>query len=209
MGLFNFLTYIKFRSEKRVDYSPKKRLALFQKMEKIMAKKMGRPVYSVVPQDFGDNTNGLCQYETKTIFLNTKFFQEDYLQFYGLATLFHEERHAFQNKIVTSKKDPFIFSKAYKWKRDMEGYVDYNEHDKYSYYSMQGIERDANKYAIDRLRKLKFWFRYEDLYYRTLELKMDQYEEVRNIAKKELGFFYKWKVRRRQKKEAKRREKGL
>lgn len=206
MGLFNFLTYRKFRSEKWRTYSPRKRVALFQKMEKIMSRKMGRPMYHIMPRQFDDNTNGLCDYENKIIYINKTFFEEDYLQFYGLATLFHEERHAMQNNIVTKTEKPFRFSKAYKWKKDMESYIDYDEREKYSYYSMQGIERDANKYAIDRLKKLKFWFRYDNLYYKTLDLKIQQFDEVKNIAKKELGFFYKFKLKRRKDKEAKKRK---
>lgn len=201
MGLFNFLTYIKFKSEKWESYSPDKRLKIFQKMENIMAKKMNRPVYEVLPKSFKDNTNGLCDYDNKIIYLNKIFFVENYLHFYGLATLFHEERHAQQNYIVKSKRNHFKLSKAYKWQKNMQGYINYNGEDKYSYYSMQEVERDANKYAINRLKKLKFWFRYDNLYYKTLELKKQQYDEVKNIAKKELGLFYKFKLKKRQKKE--------
>ena len=201
MGLFNFLTYIKYRSEKWKTYSPKKRLKLFQKMENIMAKKMDRPAYEVVPREFPDNTNGLCEYAAKKIYLNKIFFIEDYLQFYALATLFHEGRHAQQHNVVKSKQKHFRFSKAYKWQKNMQGYISYDGNEKYSYYSMQEIERDANKYAIERLKKLKFWFRYDNLYYKTLQLKTQQFDEVKDIAKKELGIFYKFKLKHRQKKE--------
>ena len=205
MGFLNFLTYRKFKSEKWRDYSPKQRLGLFQKMERITAKKIGRKEYSILPYSFNDNTNGLCDYAREVIYLNKIFFEEDYLQFYGLATLFHEQRHVYQFNTVLKKGDASIFSKAYKWRKDMEGYINYDEREKYSYYSMQEVERDANKNAIERLRKLKFWFRYDDLYYKTLELKIQQFEEVKNIARKELGLFYKFKIKKRQKKEAKRR----
>ena len=200
MGLFNFLTYIKFRTEKWKTFSTNKRLKLFQKMEKIMARKMDRPVYEVLPRDFGDNTNGLCNYDNKIIYINKIFFEEDYLQFYGLATLFHEGRHAQQNYIVNSKQKHFKLSKAYKWQENMQNYVSYNGNGKYSYYSMQEVERDANKFAINRLKKLKFWFRYDNLYYKTLELKIKQFQEVKDIAKKELGLFYRFKLKHRQKK---------
>ena len=85
----------------------------------------------------------------------------------------------------------------------MQSYIGYDGNEKYSYYSMQEIERDANRYAIDRLKKLKFWFRYDQVYHNTLKLKMEQYDEVKDIAKKELGFFYKLKLKWRQRKEMK------
>ena len=201
MGLFNFLTYIKFKSEKWKTYSFSKRVKLFQKMESIMSRKMNRPKYDVLPYAFNDGTNGLCDYSRGIIYINKMFFEEDYLQFVGLATLFHEQRHAQQHNIVKSKEKFFRFSKAYKWKKNMEGYISYDGREKYSYYSMQEIERDANKYAIDRLKKLKFWFRYDKLYYKSLEIKAEQFDEVKNIAKKELGLFYRFKLKRRQKKE--------
>ena len=203
MGLFDFLTYKKFNTYKWQKYGLKKRVKLFQKMEKIMAKKMKRPMFYVVPQDFGSDINGQCNYAEQVIYINGAFFTEPNLQFYGLATLFHEERHAQQHNIVKSKKYICRFSKAYKWRQNMLGYINYDGNDKYSYYSMQEIERDANKYAIERLKKLEYWWRKDKYYYKTLELKIQQFGDVKNLAKKELGIFYKWKLKRRQKKELK------
>lgn len=201
MGLFNFLTYKKFKQKKWSRMSPQKRLKAFQKMENIVAAKKKRPVMTVIPENWSDGTNGLCNYSKKTISLNTKFFVEDDLQFLGLATLFHEQRHAEQYYVISTKKKFFKLSKAYRWKKNMEGYISYDGHEKYSYYSMQEVERDANKHAINYLKKFKFWFRKEPLYFDTLNYKIKQYDDVKDLAKKELGFFYRLKLLFREKKE--------
>jgi len=199
--MFNFLTYNKFKQKKWERLSPSQRLKAYQKMEKITAKKVGRPCYEVLPKDWTDGTMGLCVYNKKTIYLNSMFIFKNKWQFYGLATLFHEQRHAQQHFVVKTKKKIFRLSKTYKWQQNMMAYIQYEGDEKYSYYSMQEIERDANKNAIHRLRKFKFRFRNEKLYWLTLREKERQFEEVKENAKKELGVFYKFKLFLRRKKE--------
>lgn len=201
MGLFNFLTYLKFKQKNWQNLSPKKRLKAFQKMEKIVAKKEKRPKMIIVPKDWTDGTYGLCDYSKKTIYLNSVFFIKNNMQFLGLATLFHEQRHAEQFYVVSTKKKFFKLSKAYRWKKNMEGYISYDGHEKYSYYSMQEVERDANKYAIKYLKKLKFWFKNESLYFDALNHKIKQFDNTKDLAKKELGLFYRLKLLYREKKE--------
>lgn len=201
--MFNFLVYNKFKQKKWKKLKPEKRLKVFQKMENIMAKKVGRQRYTVLPEDWNDGTRGLCVYKDKIIYINTEYFVKDNYQFYGLATLFHEQRHAQQHFIVKSKKKLWRFSKAYKWKKNMEAYIQYEGDEKYSYYSMQEIERDANKFAINQLRKFRFRFRKEPIYKKTLELKEEEFDEVKENAKKELGIFYKLKLFLRNRKEQK------
>ena len=203
MGLFDFLTYNKFKQKKWKRLSPKKRLNAFQKMENIVARKKNRPVMAVIPQDWNDGTNGLCDYSKKTIFLNSKFCLDEEKQFLGLATLFHEQRHSEQYFIISTKKKLFKLSKAYRWKKNMEGYINYDGKEKYSYYSMQEVERDANKHAINYLKKFKYRYRKEQLYFYTLDYKIKQYDNVKDLAKKELGFFYRLKLLFRERRERK------
>lgn len=203
MGLFDFLTYNKFKQKKWKRLSPKKRLNAYQKMENIVARKKGRPVMTIMPQDWADGTNGLCDYSKKTIYLNSKFFLDEEKQFLGLATLFHEQRHAEQYYVISTKKKFFKLSKAYRWKKNMEGYISYDGNEKYSYYSMQEVERDANKHAINYLKKFKFRYRKESLYFDTLDYKIRQYDDVKDLAKKELGFLYRLKLYFRERKERK------
>jgi len=201
--MFNFLVYRKFRTHIWNKLKPSSRLRLFQKMEKIVSKKVGRPQFEIIPRKWDDLTNGLCVYKDKAIYINCSFFNDNSKQFLGLATLFHEQRHAEQFFIVSTTKKFNRFSKSYKWKKNMEAYILYEGKEKFSYYSMQEVERDANKYAINKLKKMKFWFRRDDNYYYALNRKIKEYEVTKEIAKKELGFFYKLKLKMRQNKERK------
>lgn len=199
--MFKFLVYNKFKQKKWEKLSPKKRLRAFQKMENIMARKVGRPKYTVLSREWEDGTMGLCSYSKKIIYIHTDFFVKDSLQFLGLATLFHEQRHAEQHHIVRTKKKIFKFSKAYKWQQNMKAYINYDGDEKYSYYSMQEIERDANKFAIKALKKFRFRFRKEENYFNSVAIKEKEYDLVKEKAKEELGLFYKFKLFLRRKKE--------
>lgn len=59
---------------------------------------------------------------------------------------------------------------------------------------MQPIERDANLYAIKRLKQFGFRFKNEFHFNRTLEIVQDEFDNAKFNAKKELGMFYKIKV---------------
>ena len=204
--MFNFLVYNKFKQNKWRKLSPKRRLKVFQKMENIMAKKAKRPVYTILSREWEDGTMGLCSYSKKIIYIHTDFFTKDNLQFLGLATLFHEQRHAEQHNIVKTKKRIFKFSKAYKWQQNMKAYISYDGDEKYSYYSMQEVERDANKFAIIQLKKFRFRFRKEDIYFKSVSIKEKEFDMVRERAKEELGLFYKFKLFLRRKKEEKKND---
>lgn len=128
-------------------------------------------------------------------------FMKKFMQFWALTVLFHEGRHAFQHEEVVENNKPSVFSKTYKWKQNFEGYVNYNNNEKFSYYAMQDVERDANKYALKRLKSLHFWFKNELGYQETIKSKQDELDSQVEDAKKELGLFYKLKVKWRSRKE--------
>lgn len=198
---FNFITYNKFRRKKWEKLSLDKRAKAFQELENIQAKKLDRPVYNV---EFSDCLNesflGKCDSKNKIIQLNKNFILKPNLRFLGMETLFHEGRHAFQCNCCFGDKEPKKFTKAYKWKKNFEGYIDGNK-DKYSFYSMQPVERDACKYALKRLKSFRFRYRNESLFFKTYERRAQDYEETKLLAKKELGIFYKYKIALRNKKE--------
>ena len=204
--MFKFLTYNKFKTKKWKKLSSEKRWRCYQKMEDFTAKKVGRERYEVIPKQWDDGTRGLCVYRENKIYLNTDFFVKENMQFLGLATLFHEQRHAQQHFIVKTKKKISRFSKAYKWQQNMRGYISYDGNEEYSYYSMQEIERDANKNAIHRLRKFRFRFRNDSVYKKSLEIKEQEFDDDKEYAKKELGFFYKFKLFFRNRKERKKNQ---
>lgn len=200
---FRFRTYNKFKEEKWEELSPEERLETFQKLENIQAKKLGRPAYTISPNySWSELVNGECSSRYKIIQINQRFLYEPELRFLGMMTIFHEGRHAFQYESCFGESEPSRFSRAYKWKRNFEGYIN-GMTDKYSFYSMQPVELDANKYAINRMLDFAHRYRYEPLYHRTLTFKENAMENAKDVARKELGIFYKWKVARRTKRERK------
>lgn len=193
--LFRFLTYNKFKEKKWQKMSPYQRAVAFQKLENIQSKKLHRPVCAVTFSNMKENLNGVYVNEEQTIYLNSQFITDPDLRFIGMATLFHEGRHAFQHHCCFDKKHVSIFSNANKWRKNFQGYAN-AEDDKYSFYSMQPVERDANKYALKRMRQ--FGRRYKDLkiYDASIAYLQHEYDEVKSHAKKELGIFYNLKVKR-------------
>lgn len=201
--MFSFLTYNKLKEKRWKRYSPVKRLKIFQKIEKIVSKKIGRECYTIVPKNMEETTYGLCNHRERAIYLNSNFFTQNDKQFFALATLFHEQRHAEQFYIIRTKKRFFKLSKAYRWKKNMEGYISCEDDDDYSYYSMQEVERDANKNAIVQLKKHRHRYRKERLFAITLNQKIENYANTKDLAKKDLGFFYRIKLLMRERKERK------
>ena len=86
-------------------------------------------------------------------------------------------------------------SKEYRWKKTFDGYVNIKASgDTFSYYAMQDVERDADKYALKQLKKLRLKFLFSKDFKRTLKYRIKDYKETVKQAKKELGFFYRFKV---------------
>ena len=111
-----------------------------------------------------------------------------------MNTLFHEGRHAFQYLCCFQKnKYLFPFSYARKWKKNFQGYAN-GEKEPISFYTMQPVERDANKYALNRLKQFRSKFKENEIYENTLKLIEHEYIDDKITAKKELGAFYQIKV---------------
>ncbi|NCB48360.1 MAG: hypothetical protein EOM55_01855 [Clostridia bacterium] len=199
--MFKFLTYLKLKNKNWERLSPNSRINIFQQIENFEAKRQGREPMKVIEKNFEDNMQGLCDKKSGKIYLSIGFFKKKYMQFWGLTVLFHEGRHAFQQEEVFENEKPNIFSKVYKWRKNLQGYVHYNDKEKFSYYAMQDVERDANKYALKRLIKLRFWLKNEKGFFETIKSKQDELDSQVHIAKKELGPLYKLKVKLRNKKE--------
>lgn len=186
---FRFLTYNKFKKHKWKRLTPEKRAQVYQKLENIQAKKQKRKPCDVYFKNMEPTQHGVHIGGENRIELNTKFVYQPEYRYYGMATLFHEGRHAFQYHAINTKEKLGIFSKARKWRKNFQGYTS-TEEGKYSFYSMQPVERDANHYAIKRMRRFKFRYRNDKLFADTLKDKEMQFEEVKHLAKKELGLFY-------------------
>jgi len=199
--MFKFLTYLKLKNRNWEELSLNSRIKVFQQMENFEAKRQGRKPMTVVEKNFDNNMQGLCDKGAGNIYLSIDFFKKKYMQYWGLTVLFHEGRHAFQQEEVVENEKPSVFSNTYKWKKNLQGYVNFDKNEKYSYYAMQDVERDANKYALKRLKRLHFWLKNESGYAETIRSKQDELDSQVQTAKKELGLFYKLKVKWRNKKE--------
>ena len=199
--MFNFLTYLKLKNKNWEHLSLNARVRVFQKMENLEAKRQDRKPMNVVMKNFEGDIQGLCDKEAGNIYLSSDFFKKRYSQFFGITVLFHEGRHAFQQEEVEENEKPSVFSKTYKWRKNLQGYVHYDKNEKFSYYAMQDVERDANKYALKRLKKLHFWLKNERGYKETIKSKEDELDIQVENAKKELGLFYKLRVKWRSRKE--------
>ncbi len=193
MIFFRFLTYNKFRARNWPYLSPNERLEAYQKLENIQAKKLHRPVCEIVAKPMEENLRGKYSQTNQTIYINEDYITDPNLSYDGMATIFHEGRHANQFFICYEKEKLHKWSRAYRWKKNMLGYEKGND-DKFSFYSMQPVERDANKYALNRLKQFKHRYRYDPLYAATLEYRELEFAEDKIRAKKDLGLFYRWKV---------------
>ena len=200
---FKFLVYNKFKSKKWSKLSYSERLRVCQKLEKIESKKLKRPEYQILIKDLDElNLAGQCSSATHQLVLDDDYIKVDNKRFELMDVIFHEGRHAYQYKKINEKKKHSIFSKAYKWKKNYEGYVDSSEcGDIKSFYAMQPIELDANKYALKRLKSFKSRFKKEADYVNTVNYYQYRLKERQQEAKEELGVFYKLKVANRNRKE--------
>ena len=200
-----FFLFLKFRLKKWQKYSPQKRLKCLQKFENYFARKQHRESCEVVLRnDLPQNTYGQFQQQNWCIYLNSYLIYDARYMFLCMSTLLHEGRHAYQHMVVKNtyekKSRIFKFSKAYKWNNAMQGYLSTSQGDSYADYANQSIELDANMYAYKQLKKVKRKYKDQKLYdYEIKELE-DWFEHVAKLGKEQYGFFYKYKIGKKNKK---------
>lgn len=198
-----FSIYNKFKIKNWMRYSEAKRQRIIERVEKKQAKKLRRPVLPVVV-----NTSSSCPYygmfennrDKQVLHINLKLLTNPSLRFHALETILHEGRHAYQYNIIKNKKIHFFDFKKKRWKQNYSGYITSSEDE--LFYSMQPIERDAQKYAIKRMEKLRFKFRNERDYFSTMEIMKNRYSETEKQLKEKHGIFYNHKLNRKIKKKS-------
>ncbi len=207
--IFRFLVYNKFKSRKWSRLSYAQRLKACQSLERIEAKKQRRFEYQIIIKDMDEQGYaGLCRSQQQQMLLDDNYIKEEDRRFYLMYTIFHEGRHAYQHRKIDGKEKHSIFSKAYRWKKNSEGYINYTKDmDSQSYYDMQPMELDANEYALKRLKSFRFRFTNDPDYIQTVQYYEDRAVKREERAKKELGFFYKIKVALRSRKKRKEKHK--
>ena len=200
-----FFLYSKFKLKKWEKYSPKKRFKCLQKFENYYAFKQHRtPCEIVLSGDLPQNTFGLFKESNWKIYLNSYLIYDARYMFVCMNTLLHEGRHAYQHIVVKStyenKSRVFKFSKAYKWKNSMQGYLSTSQGDSYADYANQSIELDANMYAYKQLKKVRRKYKEQKLY--ELEIKELErwFEDVAKLGREQYGVFYKSKIGKKNKK---------
>lgn len=191
-----FSIYNKFKLRKWRKLTPGKRQQILEQVEEKQAKKLNRPTLPVIIND-NPNWNSYGMFEakgsTEHLILSINLLTQENLRFHALETIMHEGRHAYQYHQTNSTSGGlFAKMRAKKWKENYGGYITSSE-DQLTY-SMQPVERDAQKYAINQMRKMRFRFRNEDDYIITLEAMEYRYNETIKRMRQKHGIFYRQKM---------------
>lgn len=183
--------YSKFKGCHWQDYSPERRLKYFQELENKMSKKQRRDALPVIENpNLEQDILGCFVVENgrKVLYINPILLVEHDYRFLAFATILHEGRHAYQYQVANAEKIPWYKFSAKRWKKNFQGYYTASEDE--TMYSMQAIERDAQKFAIDTLKSLSYKYGNERAYQATLNFIEDIYLQSQFDAKKKFGSSY-------------------
>ena len=185
--------FSKFKGRKWNRYTAQKRYKILVALEKKVAKSLKiEPLELVVREDDKWNCFGALSVagSEKKIVINSKLLTEPLFRFHAMETIAHETRHAYQHEIVNKDLKWYQFT-AKKWKQNWESYFSSSTDN--VMYNNQSVERDAQKYSINFLKKHK----YADREYKiTYQAVLDRYNQAEINARKEYGIFYKQKIER-------------
>lgn len=191
-----FSIYNRFKYKNWIKYSPGTRQKFLEKIEEKQSKKLNREKLPVViVSDKNWKSYGMFEVNSsgkKTLYLSINLIDDPNLRFHALETIFHEGRHAYQYEQITKKHISWFNFKARRWKDNYAGYITSKE-DR-TIYSLQPVERDAQKYAIDHMEEFSFKFRNEADYQETMNQMLYRYNTTIQNAKKQYGLFYKSKM---------------
>lgn len=190
--------YSRFKLRKWSKYPSTKRLRVLQALENKLAKNNHRDPIDVVVHERSDwNCFGMFSVTggIKKLYIHENLILNPAYRFHALETIIHEGRHASQYELINKEEIPWWNFKAKRFKNNFEGYISSSE-DRILY-NNQEVERDAQKYTIKRLEKLRFKYRNEPDFFKTLERNIYRYEKAEDDARKKYGIFYKFKLRRK------------
>ena len=183
----------KFKLKKWTKCSYDKRFKCFVEAEKRIAKEFNiEPLkLELKYEDWNCFGAFMILNDEKVILLNASLIHEPQYRFHALETIAHETRHAYQHSIVSKKLKWYEFT-AKKWQRNWEGYISSSADS--VLYNNQAIERDAQKYSIKYLKRLRGKYQNEPHWKETFNAVVDRYEYADEIARKKYGIFYKYKM---------------
>ncbi|MCR5553719.1 MAG: hypothetical protein K6F08_03155 [bacterium] len=190
--------FSKFKGAHWQNYSEGKRLKILQALENKMARKQHRPKVQVrvYPEPEWNNFGVfISENGEQTLFIRQDLIENNDYRFFALETIIHEGRHAYQFYIVKNKKLHFYNFKEKAWKRNWEGYILSEESN--VDYNMQAIERDAQSYSINFLKKIAYKYSGERAFQFTFKAIKKRYEESEFEARKTYGLFYKRKINKK------------
>ncbi len=192
--------YSKFKGRKWKKYSERKRLKILVELEKRVAKSLKiKPLELRIKDDPTWNCFGafVASRGDEFIFINSILLKEPLYRFHAMETIAHETRHAFQYDVVGKKLKWWQFT-AKKWQQNWGSYFSSKTDD--VMYNNQAVERDAQKFSLKFLKKHKYPDREYKLTYQAI---LDRYNQAEKNAREEYGLFYKAKIERNIRKNAK------
>ena len=192
-----FSVYNKLKLKKWDKLSSTKRFTIVQKIAKKEAKILGlKPIGLSLRNDYDWDCFGMFEKKNgqETLVLNSKLINVSSLRFHALETIIHETRHAYQHRIISVSTLHWWNFKKKQWAKNYSSYITSAEDS--SFYNLQPIERDAQKYTISRLRRFRFRYRKEKEFFNTLTKIIERYDTSEKKARKAHGFFYKFKLRK-------------
>jgi len=190
--------YSKFKLRNWSRYNSRKRLKVLQALENKMAKKSHRDPVPVVVHERSDwNCLGMFTNDRgkQRLIIHENLILNPAYRFHALETIIHEGRHATQYAMINKEEIPWWNFKAKRWKKNFQGYISSSEDN--ILYNNQEVERDAQKYTINMLKKLEYKYYKEDDYYKTLKRNEYRYDKAEQDARNKYGIFYKQKMRRK------------
>ena len=126
--------------------------------------------------------------------LNILLIRDPELRFQAMATVLHEGRHYTQYYASNSELSFFEF-RAKRWKKNMEKYIS-SSVDR-ELYDMQIVERDAQKFAIKKMKRWQRKFADEEDFWRIYNNLNYRFEQNEKEAIEKYGKFYRRKIRKR------------
>lgn len=196
--------FSKFKLRKWKKYSPEKRFNILRALENRIARWLEIDPIKLELKEDSDHWNCYGAFtiigEKKFILINDKLIYEPRCRFHAIETIAHETRHAYQFNLINRDLRWYEF-RAKKWKRNWIGYFG-SATDKVMY-NNQSVERDAQRYSLKILKKYKGKYSGEKDFRDTYDAVLYRYEQADIDARKKYGFFYKQKIEKNIKNNAK------
>ncbi len=187
--------FSKFKLSKWKKLNPDKRYNVLKAFEKKVAKWLNIEPLRLEIYEAGDSWNCFGSFQSaggdKKIVLNSNLLHEQKYRFHAIETIAHESRHAYQYSLISKDLKWYEFT-AKRWKRNWFGYFSSSTDN--LMYNNQSVERDAQKYSLKVLKKLKGKYAGEEDFKNTYNAVLYRYNQAELDARKEYGVFYKHKI---------------